>query len=270
MIKEFIEFCEKSKRLSSKTCENYGKDLRYFANWASTKGLRWSTITTADLMNYQKERSDLKGSSINQHVTAIRELYKWMIAVGMISTNPANNLASCKTRPNHWTFADITNADKYLIEPNASMQEMEAKLLFCILAETGCRLNEVLNLKVEDFDETDFSFTTIGKGSKVRRNYYGKRTTYMMEQRKKMGNGQLFSNTGERHARYLLTKYFDQYLHGIHPHRLRHSFATILYESGCPIVTIASLLGHSSSRTTERYLHLSELSRKAAYDKYAI
>lgn len=270
MIPEFINYCEKSKRLSKKTCEDYGKDLRYFARWASVKKLSWSTISTTDLMLYQEERTDLKGTTINHQMTALRELYRWLIASGKMSINPAENLTSCKTSMVAWTFADITKADEYLIQPFTSRQELDAKLLFAVLAETGSRLNEILNLKVEDMDEADCSFVVTGKGGKKRRIYYGKRTSYMMNIRKTYGNGKLFENNGERHARYLLNKYFDLLLPGIHPHRLRHSFATILYESGCPMVTIASLLGHSNTRTTERYLHLSETTRKAAYDKYAI
>lgn len=268
MIKEFIEYQRNGRQLSERTCTEYEKDLRAFATWAKGKGLRWSTIESRDIMQYQSEHSQLRGSTVNHRVTAVRQLYTWLKAQGVVNVNPCDTVSSVITHPRERLLLQNDDADPYLVEPVRSREELDAKLLYSLLLESGCRLSEVINLTVEDIDVDNMTFEVVGKGAKQRQCFYGKRTAYMMQQRINLGVGRLFEDYGERHFRYILAKYFSKYQPGIHPHALRHTFTTRYYEAGAPMQELAGLLGHSSARTTERYLHLSNDALMATHRRY--
>lgn len=270
MIKEFIQYERDGRQLSPRTCEEYEKDLKAFAIWAKAKNLRWSLVTTADLMVYQTEHSSLRGTTLNRRITALRMLYNWLIAQGIVKTNPADGITSVITHPRQKKIAEIETADEYLIQPCRSREEMDAKLLYALLAESGCRLSEVIDLEVGDIHINHLSFQVTGKGGKHRTCFYGKRTAYMMQKRiETYGKGRLFEDMSQRHFRTILSKYFWRYCEGIHPHMLRHTFTTRMYEAGMEMHDLSSLLGHSSARTTERYLQLSDEHRETAYRKYS-
>lgn len=270
MIQEYIHYQQAGRHLSLRTCEEYAKDLHYFAKWAATRGLRWSTIRTADLMAYQEACSHLEGTTVNKRLTALRSLFNWMMGQGMLSENPAACISSVRTHPKRRETATIEEYDQYLIEPCRSREEQDAKLLFAMLAETGCRIGEVINLTFENIDIDGLKFKVVGKGLKAREVYYSKRTAYMLQQVAESGRrtGRLFEEYGQRHFRFILSKYFDTDGQHIHPHKLRHTYATRMYHAGCPMKDLASLLGHSSQRTTERYLHISDDHRQQTYREY--
>lgn len=270
MIKEFIQYERDGRQLSPRTCEEYEKDLKSFAIWAKAKNLRWSLVTTADLMAYQTEHKDNSGATTNRRLTVIKQLYNWMISLGMVTANPAEGIQSVINHPRERKTTELMIADEYLIKPCQSREEMDAKLLFSILAESGCRISEVLDLETSDIQIDSLCFYVMGKGQKGRTCFYGKRTAYMLQQHIiKYGDGRLFENLSQRYYRKILTEYFGKIIPGIHPHMLRHSFTTRFFEAGMEIHDLASLLGHSSARTTERYLHLSDEHRQMVYNKYS-
>lgn len=258
MIKEYIEYQLQGRHLSARTCTEYAKDLHYFARWASTQGLRWSTIETRHLQAYQEACSHLNGVTTNKRLTAIRSLFSWMMAQGMVSSNPATDLPSVRTR--HQKKESLKgDHDAYLVQPTSCREELDAKMLYALLLETGCRIGEVLDLTLADFKQDELCITVRGKGDKVRTVYYGKRTAYMLTKRQEWGRGErLFEEYGQRHFRYLLSRYFDTDGQHIHPHLLRHTYASKMYEAGMPMKDLSELLGHSSQRTTERYLDVSD------------
>lgn len=268
MIKEYIQYQMQGRHLSARTCQEYEKDLRYFARWAKEQGLRWSTIETRHLQAYQQACSNLSGATTNKRLTAIRSLFAWMQAQGWVKENPAQDLQSVRTH--HEKKETVkTDYDHYLVQPSKSREEQDAKMLYALLLETGCRIGEVIDLQMTDVKENELCIDVIGKGNKKRRVYYGKRTAYMYEQRKKWDTGpRLFEEYGQRHFRYILSLYFDTEQQHVHPHMLRHTFATTAYEKGMPIKDLSGLLGHSSQRTTERYLEVSDAHLQRQYTKY--
>lgn len=269
MIAEFISYLRDGLQLCEKTCMEYRKDLTDIARWASVKGLRWSTITTADLMSYQCEHSHLKGATINHRMTALRSFYRWLQQTGHDVTDPAQDLKPVRSFVNKDKAIDYTRADEYLAAPTHRPDERIAKLLWAFLLETGCRLGEAMGLDYSDFDRQHRAVIVDGKGRKRRVVYYGQRTADQLESMGERTEGTVFGQYGERQLRQLFYKYFGGRFHGVHPHQLRRTFATVMHESGCAMVDLASILGHSSVRTTERYLSLSDEWRERQYRQYA-
>lgn len=268
MIQDYIEYQRQGRHLTERTCAEYAKELRYFVRWASPLGLRWSTIQPAHLMSYQQACSRLRGTTTNKRLTALRSFFGWMQQQGLRADNPAVTISSVRTQPVQRGVTDIEAHDRYLVQPSTSREEYDAKLLFAMLAETGCRVGEIVDLTFADLKADEMTAEVDGKGGKPRQVYYGKRTAYMLQQHPDGDQGRLFEAYGQRHFRYILEKYFDTADEHVNPHKLRHTYATRLYEAGCPLKDLASLLGHSSQRTTERYLQISDEHRQKQYRRY--
>ena len=269
MIAEFIEYMQTGIQLCPKTCMEYRKDLTAIARWAREKGLRWSTIRPQDLMQYQCEHSHLKGGTINHRISALRSFYRWLNTQGYDVADPTKDIQPVRSYVEKDKAIDYTRADEYLTQPCVRSEERTAKLLWAFLLETGCRLGEAMRLDYSDIDREHRAVVVDGKGRKRRVVYYGQRTADQLEAIGPRTEGTVFGMYGERQLRQLFYKYFGGKFYGVHPHQLRRTFATVMHESGCPMVDLASILGHSSQRTTERYLSLSDVWRERQYRRYA-
>lgn len=269
MIAEFINYLRDGLQLCERTCTEYHKDLTYIARWANQKELRWSTITTSDLMTYQCEHSHLKGATINHRMSALKCFYRWLQQQGYKVGNPAIALTPVRSYAEKDKALDYTRADDYLNMQSLCAEEKTAKLLWAFLLETGCRLGEAMALKYSDFDREHRAVQVDGKGKKRRVVFYGQRTADQLQQQGEAATGLIFGQYTDRELRTIMYKYFGGKFAGVHPHQLRRTFATVMHESGCPMVDLASILGHSSVRTTERYLSLSDDWRERQYRTFA-
>ncbi|MED4582496.1 site-specific integrase [Brevibacillus choshinensis] len=140
------------------------------------------------------------------------------------------------------------------------------KMLFSLLLLTGCRISEILNLKVNDINaESDILVITSTKTRVQRtvalRENFGSLLLRFATKMNLSENDYLFYSKGKvRLSRYYVKKYFDEYLkrYGIKPiniHGLRHTFATMMYESGSELMVIQQFLGHGCLSSTETYVH---------------
>ena len=140
------------------------------------------------------------------------------------------------------------------------------KMLFSLLLLTGCRISEILNLKVNDINaEADLLLITSTKTKVQRivalRDNFGSLLIRFATKMNLSENDYLFYSKGKKRlSRYYVKKYLDEYLsrYGILPiniHGFRHTFATMMYESGSELLVIQQLLGHDSLSSTEMYVH---------------
>lgn len=253
MITEFIRYMHDGRHLAPRTCEEYEKSLRHFARWAQPQGLRWSQVRTANLLAYQQYQVELSGLTINTRLTALRMFYRYLINMGMVAENPAEPVPSCRTTHQRRGTVDTDAINHVIAAPSKTRGERDAKLMVALMLDSGARIGEIIDLTFDDIDLDAMQATVIGKGGKRRTIFYGGRTSYMIEQTAK--TGRLFEAYGQRHFRYVIEQTFGNVAKGIHPHLLRHTAATELQEHGADLKTISLILGHSSVRTTERYLH---------------
>ncbi|MBU8567950.1 tyrosine-type recombinase/integrase [Virgibacillus pantothenticus] len=260
---------------SSLTLKMYGFQCnllkRYFGD------IRIGDITTDNLKQYLVEAGEhLKPSSLGHRIRFIRSLFKWTHEEGYILKNPATKLKEPKLGkriPKFLTKHEIEHLREGCHTP------ME-NALFEFFYSTGCRIGEVAKINKDDINFTGNSVIVHGKGDKEREVYFNIRCAIWLKRylEEREDNQPCLFVTERKPIRRMS---IDTLRHivkrisnragikkTIHPHQLRHSFATHMIVNGAPLEVIQSLLGHEKSETTRIYAHLSGKLRHDFYSKY--
>ncbi|MFS0751658.1 tyrosine-type recombinase/integrase [Oceanobacillus sp. 1P07AA] len=260
---------------SSLTLKMYGFQCnllkRYFGD------IRICDITTENLKQYLVEAGEhLKPSSLGHRIRFIRSLFKWTHEEGYILKNPAAKLKEPKLGKRIPKFLT-----KHEIEhPRERCHTPMENALFEFFYSTGCRIGEVAKINRDDINFTGNSVIVHGKGDKEREVYFNIRCAIWLKRylEEREDNQPCLFVTERKPIRRMS---IDTLRHivkrisnragikkTIHPHQLRHSFATHLVDNGAPLEIIQSLLGHEKSETTRIYAHLSGKLRHDFYSKY--
>lgn len=278
-LKKRITYYLGAKRidgLSPRTLANYKYTLELFAQRMSKSV---SKITTDDIrgyITYLSEVRNLSETSLQTHISILRAFFGWLHTEEKIKKNPMLKIRSLKL--------DKKNARQAL-----SVEELERlrdackgyreKALVEFLVSSGCRLSEVAQLSVADVDFAERSVTVTGKGDKDRLVYFSVRARLMLQEYikgRKGGEGLFVSSK----TPYLPLKQraIQRIIHNIseraglearvHPHLLRHTFATHALNSGMDVTVIQRLLGHENIATTQIYAAMNEDVIKHQYNKY--
>ena len=278
-LKKRIKYYLGAKRidgLSPRTLENYKYTLEMFAE-RMNKSV--SKITTDDIRGYITYLSDTRGlkeTSLQTHINTLRAFFGWLYTEEKIKKNPMLKIKSLKL--------DKKNARQAL-----SAEELERlrdackgyreKALVEFLVSTGCRLSEAAQLNVEDVNFTDRTAVVTGKGDKDRTVYFSVRARLMLQEylRERKGGTGLFVSTKTPYEP-LKQRAIQRIIHTIseraglaarvHPHLLRHTFATLALNSGMDVTVLQRLLGHEDIATTQIYASMSEDMVKHQYNKY--
>ncbi|MCC6322821.1 MAG: tyrosine recombinase XerD [Phycisphaerales bacterium] len=270
--------------LAANTVEAYGRDVRDLLAAMTQRGRKSaSEILPRDLTEHlaalNHERS-LSPSSIVRNLATIKVFFRWLAATGRMEQNPADYL----DRPTRWKRLPgvmTPRQVRLLLEapkPGPEDDDSGLKLhlrdraLLELLYSSGLRASEVCGVRVRDLHPTLGVMTVTGKGNKQRLVPIGKPAQeavrrYMDECRPTLAreairtDALLLSRTGrplERVAVWQLVKKNAARagLSGIHPHLLRHSFATHLLQGGADLRVVQELLGHSDIATTQIYTHV--------------
>lgn len=262
MIQEYINYLRNIRGYSENTARAYRTDLQTFVGWlkANTEVQRWRDITRDHIDAYitAKANEGLKPSSTNRHLAAISGLYKFAQRQGHDLTNPTKYESRRKTpetTPSTLLPAQINEAYKHA--------QGLSKTILGILATTGVRIQELLNLKWEDIDFTKSTLHIVGKGSKERIVHTEPNVLEDLRKVSQHSNPQLkIFYISQRHARYLVYQTLKPYCRSskLNPHTIRHTFATELAKNGTNQATITKILGHSRIETAQKYIDIAQLS----------
>lgn len=262
MITKFINYLTKIKGYSLNTAKCYESDIRTFAKWATTnlQNARWSTITRDEIdmyIEYQATRGQ-KPATTNRQLSSISSLYKYFQREGLLKENPTKYESRRKiadTIPNTIPYSEIRSAYN-----NA---EGATKTMIGILATTGIRIQELLDLQWEDIDFHQSTLKVMGKGMKERivktQPEILKDLSSAYELTKPSGN---VFRIDQRTARYMIWRALRPYSNAkqLSPHAIRHSMATEMARKGANATTIANILGHTSISTTQHYIDMTKAS----------
>lgn len=273
MIKEYLEYQRTVKGLGARTVEEYGKDLHEWVVWATSRGLTWRTTTKQDLDDWTRWMvgRGLMPRTIKRRISTMRGIYRWACHEGLLTLNPAQYCQTPKAKENLPEVVDVRAVDAYLNDPageplGAVNGKGGMKLLVSMLIETGCRISEALSMRWNDIDFNTNRVLVIGKGGRARYVYFGKRVMRFASSAR--SDSGLIWNWSDYEARHLMYETLGRYIQGVHPHLLRHTFATTMLENGMPLMTLKTLLGHKSIETTEIYTHVSSSTLGSDYKKY--
>jgi integrase/recombinase XerC len=277
---------------SAHTLRNYGADLRELLEYFSPPGSQPPPLGEFDLLSLREWLGHLydrhqKPATIRRKLASLRALFRFLSRDHRIERDPARLLRLPKMPK---TLPDVPNTEvTNALVDGSSRADLERpfptrdRLLLELLYGCGLRISEAVGLNLEDFDRGERWVRVRGKGRKERQVPYGWKAaraldTYLdlnveREQRLESEPHALFLNylgnrLTDRGARNIV-KFYATHITGdssIHPHTLRHAFATDLLSHGADLRAIQELLGHARLSTTQKYTQVSLTDLMRVYD----
>jgi integrase/recombinase XerC len=276
---------------SEHTVRNYASDLEQFLLYFAIPGKTKPTIQEIDTLAIREwlghlYEQRLTAVSMRRKLAAVRSFFKFLLREGLVEKNVARTVRTPKapkTLPSVMT-AEQTNALVDGVTGAADQFERPHPArdlaIFELLYGCGLRISELVGLNLDDFDFNERWIRVRGKGKKERQVPYpgkasGSLDRYLRLRQPATGNQQaLFLNhrggrLTDRGARGIV-KFYARMITGdssIHPHSLRHAYATHLLSDGADLRSIQELLGHARLSTTQKYTQVSLADLMAVYDK---
>jgi integrase/recombinase XerC len=276
---------------SSHTVRNYASDLDQFLGYFTIAGKAKPTIEEIDALAVREWLGDLyeqrlSALSMRRKLAAVRSLFKFLLREGFVEKNVARMVRTPKapkTLPAVMT-AEQTNALVDGVSPTADKFDRPYPArdlaIFELLYGCGLRVSELVGLNLDDFDFAERWIRVRGKGKKERQVPYTSKASASLDrylavrQPVRSSMPALFLNhrgtrLTDRGARGIV-KFYARMLTGdssIHPHSLRHAYATHLLSDGADLRAIQELLGHARLSTTQKYTQVSLADLMAVYDK---
>ena len=269
---------------AARTRRAYGFDCTQFALWCTTQGLEPAEVTTRVLRRYAAAlgERDVVAATVARKLAALRSLYRTLRQHGHMTANPAD-LVSAPKRPQK--LPRVLKADEVadLLDriPTTTPLDVRDRALFELAYACGLRAEELVNLDRGSMDFDAEEVRVEGKGGKTRIVPVGEAAVRALTRYVERARPALEAERAEpalfisKSGRRLSTSDVRRRLRvwsrraalqgGVHPHALRHSFATHLLDGGADLRAIQELLGHSSISTTQIYTRVESARLKSAY-----
>jgi integrase/recombinase XerD len=270
-----------ASRLAPRTVEAYRRDLRALAAWL---GRPASSATKDDLQAYlaQLRADGLAGSTIARRLAAVRALFRHQLLIGARDDNPAAEIESPR-RPRRLPRTLSPGEAERLVEAAAGTtpRALRDQALVELLYGAGLRVSEAVGLDRGGVDLDERLVRSLGKGGKERVVPIGRSAAEAL--RRYVSRGRPHLDSRHRPELFLnaqggpLTRAGAFFIlrrlaekaglepGRVHPHLLRHSFATHLLEGGADLRSVQEMLGHADLATTELYTHVSDRRRRDSY-----
>lgn len=284
---EFLFHLEFERNYSKKTCDSYGKDIVKFFDYINREGILFDKVDTQVIRNFLTVEltSGISKRSCKRRLSSLRQFYKFLIAKGYAKDNPFKYVTSPKneTKYPHALYKDEI---QLLFEENKKRQDflmLRDQAILEVLYYSGVRASELVGITIQNVNLRQRSIKVMGKGRKERIVPFTNACKVTLEAYMKSVRPELLKKTKDpkpnlflnNSGRPLTTRGLEYILDeierktgnnlGLHPHILRHSFATHLLENGLDLREIQELLGHESINATQVYTHVTEEAMKQVY-----
>jgi len=292
LLNEYLDYLKAVKGASLRTLEAYNNDLSRYVNYCVNHDIDPQKAAAYEVQSFIADLSaeSMAAASVNRCLSSIRGFYSYLIRFKKREENPCcalRNIKAPKKLPNVLWENEMANFAS-LPETAGILWPERDKALIMAMYSGGLRISELVSLSMlnvsKSFDEAKIS----GKGGKQRYVFFSDEAKAAIleylpkreELLKKEGindkrcalfvnrKGQPISVPG---VRWIISRYARHSGLGknIHPHALRHSFATHMVNSGCAVRVVQEMLGHSNISTTQRYTHVNLENLKKVYAKAA-
>lgn len=283
-VDAFLHKLKYERQYSSHTIDNYARDLRRFVEFEATHKLKhWSDLDSRNIQSFvaARHRRGISAKSIQRELSALRSFFNYLITEGQLKHNPASDVQAPKTGRKLPKTLDVDQVQQFLNIRDTSFIGLRDKAILEVLYSSGLRLAELVNLDLNDLDLQESIINVTGKGNKTRRlplgRYANTALRDWLKARESIGNPEVsavfVSDRGKRLTPRSIQqriKYWSQKQampSHIHPHMLRHSFASHILESSGDLRAVQELLGHSDISTTQIYTHLDFQHLAKVYDQ---
>ena len=281
---DFLQQLKIEKRASEHTLKNYQRDLKHLAEFCIKHKIdTWDTLTSTDVLKHvaERHRLGLSSKSLQRELSAMRSFYVFLMQKGLVENNPAQYVKAPKQARKLPKTLDVDQVSALLDAGASSAIEVRDVAMFELFYSSGLRLNELSSLNLEDLDLADKQLTVInGKGGKSRLLPIGNKAIEVLQQWLKVrpsveaaDNAVFTSMKGKRIGNRNIQLRLRQWClkkgipEPVHPHMLRHSFATHMLESSQYLRGVQELLGHENISTTQIYTHLDFQHLAEVYDQ---
>ena len=299
---EFLNHLLTVRKYSEKTVKSYQEDIDLFCEYIFKEGTLMEEVDIISIRNFLTEElaRGVSKRSCKRRLSSLRHFYKYMVNVGYINDNPFIFVSAPKTDkkyPHALYKEQIQELFKRNLERKDSLKNRDQAILY-LLYYCGVRAAELVGLDIQSVSLKERTIRVLGKGNKERiipftsdcqkvlKAYIDNdRPQYIplfQEWKKKQeAKGKKVTNMSPlffnsqggalttRGLEYILDSIEEKtgLFVGLHPHILRHSFATHLLENGADLRVIQELLGHESINATQVYTHVTEEAMKETYEK---
>ena len=281
-IEEFLLYLSDIKQLSPHTLSGYRRDLMSLVSFCSQQQIDSAeSIHPSHIRQHigQHHRRGMAGSSIQRSLSAIRSFYQFLGRSYGLRTNPAVGISAPKQARKLPKTLDADQLQQFLTSAKHSPLELRDKAIAELFYSSGLRLSELSQLDISDIDFPAGLVTVLGKGRKTRTLPIGKMAlqaikNWLAVKPEKTADPALFTslqgsrikarNIQQRMRKMGLETGMPQ---NIHPHMLRHSFASHMLESSGDLRAVQELLGHADISTTQIYTHLDFQHLAKVYDQ---
>jgi len=279
----FLKHLEHERRLSPRTVENYHRDLQRIQQYCADRHIHhWPQLDIHQVraLVASLHRQGLHGRTIARLLSALRSLFRYLLREGEVTHNPAEGVSAPKAKRPLPKVLDVDQVNRLLDIRGKEPLTLRDRAMMELMYSSGLRLAELAGLDLNDVDLRDGLVTVTGKGNKTRVLPVGKQALESINEWLRVREGlarpdetALFTNrNGGRLARRSIEARMRQWglRQGldatVHPHRLRHSFASHMLESSQDLRAVQELLGHADIGTTQIYTHLDFQHLAQVYD----
>lgn len=281
-IKEYLVFVSQVKNLSENTTKSYQRDLKKLCLFLESLKITDYTDVSMDICSAwigDLFSQNNNPRSIQRHLSSAKGFFRFLKKNNLIAASPFELVTAPKSASNLPEVLTPEDVEQLLNFKPSSLIEIRDLAIVEMMYSSGLRVSETVNINVSDFEEGMSFLRVLGKGSKTRLVPIGRFAisainNWLSERDKIVSNTDaLFLNSKGtrltvRSVQLRLKKMaLKQGLPPIHPHMLRHSFATHMLESSGDLRTIQELLGHSSLSTTQIYTKLDYQHLAKIYDQ---
>ena len=283
-ITRYLDYLETARRVSEHTLAAYRSDLLRIAPLLVERGITVpSDVSAHDVRTSVAtlHRQGLSGRSLQRVLSATRGLFQYLLKNAELSANPALGIKAPKTPKKLPSVLDVDRTARLLDQPVDRWEDIRDNAIMELFYSSGLRLSELCGLDQFDIDLHEGLVTVIGKGRKQRTVPIGSKAVQALTRwlgvrpdiaAAATTEALFISRRGTRIAQRTVQKRLASKAtktnigQHVHPHMLRHSFASHMLESSGDLRAVQELLGHASLATTQVYTHLDFQHLARVYD----
>ena len=285
-VEQFLTQLLQQRRYSPHTISNYRRDLKQLRRFCDEQNrvTQWHQLKHKIIRRFVvwRHQQGVSGRTLQRELSSLRSFFRFLMAQGALDHNPAQGVRAPKGEKRLPKNLDIEQTEQLLKINSPEPLALRDRAIMELFYSSGLRLSELVSLNIDSIDQHAASVNVIGKGGKERMVPVGSKALEAIglwlgerEQLLKGATGEpalFLSNRGGRLSPRAIQVRMKQWANRqgldvpVHPHMLRHSFASHILESSSDLRAVQELLGHADIATTQIYTHLDFQHLAKVYD----